>query len=517
MFHGVLALLERTLRTDSRSLLIHASRAGGAILLVLSLSMRFGFVADSGFGAPGLRMLRTIAILNSMFLILLSIGLFSTAISEEKEAGTLGLLRLAGINALGFLIGKMGGRLFQVLLLIAVQLPIAMLAVTLGGVTAKQVLGVFIGMGTVTLFMAGVGLLCSTIASNNRNASTCMVVALIAYFCIPQMSLALEHRLLSNAVLTPTSVWIGGLQLVGSLCLFQEIILHLRSSYAETLWSGAVAWNLAGGAMCFLLSWTLFNTCSVASASDRSSSLLIRLRHGFRTHLQGRPRWNPYFWKDFHFVAGGIPGLICRVAIYAALLPGSFLMSLAFSGRPSTIWWDNPSTLLMYQVLLLQAVTIENAQLASRSIYEELSEHTMSQLCLLPVSTSMICYSKIAGAFVAVLPAICCLALVSFCTAEGRLETASFCGGARGWFYLSHCLLVPHLAAVLASYVRMGFVSLATGGSLCVMFCWIGAFQGTRFLPDEPVLWLAVWTIAAACLICQFWVVRRIQILAAVG
>src|SRR5262245_16371790 len=130
MFRGISALLERSLRIDARSWQTHVARLG--LMLGIYLSLSFAYATSGMFGAPGLRFFEANVFLNVIFLTLLGVGFFSTAITEEKEEDTLGLMLMAGISPLGLLIGKLGGRLVQALLLILVQYPFTLLAITMG-------------------------------------------------------------------------------------------------------------------------------------------------------------------------------------------------------------------------------------------------------------------------------------------------------------------------------------------------------------------------------------------------
>lgn len=151
MFPGILALVERSLRADARSLASHLARFG--LIVAIYIALCVGLEQSAWFGAPGLRFFTGIAYLNVTFMSLLGIGYFSTTISEEKEEHTLGLMLMAGISPLGILIGKSGGRLLQALLLIAVQYPFTLLAITMGGITTAQVnaVALYLRWGSVPL------------------------------------------------------------------------------------------------------------------------------------------------------------------------------------------------------------------------------------------------------------------------------------------------------------------------------------------------------------------------------
>lgn len=95
------------------------------------------------FGAPGLRFFQYLVTLNGCLIGLAGIGFFSSAITEEKEEGTLGLMQMTGISPLGILFGKLVSRLLQASLLIIIQIPFTLLAITLGGITLPQILATY--------------------------------------------------------------------------------------------------------------------------------------------------------------------------------------------------------------------------------------------------------------------------------------------------------------------------------------------------------------------------------------
>ena len=81
-------------------------------------------------------------------------GFFATAITEEKEEGTLGLLKMAGISRVSILLGKSTSRLITAILLFLVQLPFTLLAITLGGVTLGQIFAAYWALLAYMLLVA---------------------------------------------------------------------------------------------------------------------------------------------------------------------------------------------------------------------------------------------------------------------------------------------------------------------------------------------------------------------------
>lgn len=507
MFQGLLALLGRSLRIDSRSWQVHLARIG--LLLAIYISLTYAFATSARFGAPGLRFFRAIVWLNAIFATLLGIGFFSTAISEEKEEDTLGLMQMAGIIPLGILLGKVGGRLCQALLLIVVQYPFTLLAVTLGGVTPNQILCAFVGLTSYLLMLAGLGLLCSTVASSNRSASALMIVGLLIYAAVPYFAYETYQGLVANGLLSPKSIWARSLWQISSTCLFLQINTIMTSAFGESPWSIQAISNVLGAAAGFLTAWALFAVCTVNPGPEAASRGLLSSKViGVRWFSPGRPGANPFVWKDYHFVGGGHGMILARIAFYLALLLVSILLS--------EIWWASNITQSMYayqwtiglyQALLLPIIAIETAVLAGRSLHDEFRGQTVAALLMLPENVVLTVYSKFAGAMLAAIPGVTCLMLASLGLPGGRENVREFLRESAGWFFLVHFALIPHLSMVLAMYMRWGFVPLAIGSSIASLFGWVSLFEASRIGPSHALVWLATILVSAICLGCHLWLV----------
>lgn len=507
MFQGLLALLGRSLRIDSRSWQVHLARVG--LLLAIYISLTYAFATSALFGAPGLRFFRAIVWLNTIFATLLGIGFFSTAISEEKEEDTLGLMQMAGIIPLGILLGKVGARLWQALLLIVVQYPFTLLAVTLGGVTPNQIQCAFVGLATYVLLLAGLGLLCSTLASSNRSASAMTIVGLLVYFAVPYSAYETYQGLVPNGLLSANSFWARSLWQISSACLFLQVNTIMTSGFGESPWSTQAISNTIGAATCFLVAWTLFARCSVRPVNEAAArGLLSSNVLGARWFSPGRPRANPFVWKDYYFVGGGHGMFLARIAFYLTLSIVAYLLS--------EIWWSSNATQSMYpyqwtigvyQSFLVPIIAIETAVLTARSLHDEFRGQTLATLVMLPENVVLTAYSKFAGALLATIPGVTCLLVASFGFPGGRENAREFLKESAGWFFLAHFVLIPHLATVLSMYMRWGFVPLAIGVSIASLFGWVSLFEASRIGPSHGLVWLATIIVSGLCIGCHGWLV----------
>lgn len=285
MLRGTLALMIRGLRFDCRRWQMHALRfLLVAIFLFLLFISWIEYVVSIGT-APGLGFFSYITYTNFVFITLGGMSFFTSSITEEKEEQTLGLLKMAGVNPLGILMGKLGPRLLNALLLLAIQFPFVQLAVTLGGVHHRQIQAVYITLTGYILIMAGLGVLASVIARRTRGAAL-MVSSAITLPLLLQMVMSIfgfsgaSSPLLSNAreAITWISIWsvverLGDVMSLG----FDESPLGLQ-----------LYCHLGGAAAMFITSWLVFERCTRVPHTDAESGLISRkVRSVFRMRTLG--------------------------------------------------------------------------------------------------------------------------------------------------------------------------------------------------------------------------------------
>ena len=130
-------------------------------------------------GAPGLFFFSNILWLTLVLIVLAAVSVLSTAITEEKEEGTLGLLLLAGVSPLAVLLGKSMTRQFSIVLLLVVQFPFALLAIVLGGVTLNQIVSGYIALAAFLALVANLGLLSSVFCRRSGTAGMLTLLGLV--------------------------------------------------------------------------------------------------------------------------------------------------------------------------------------------------------------------------------------------------------------------------------------------------------------------------------------------------
>jgi ABC-type Na+ efflux pump permease subunit len=508
MFSGVLALLERSLRVDARALAPHLARFG--LMATIYVAVCYASSTSGKFGAPGLRFFQSIAYLNLVFMTLMGVSYFSTTITEEKEEDTLGLMMMAGISPLSLLLGKSVAPLIQAMLLICVQYPFTILAVTMGGVTQDQVRATYVAMLAHLILLSGVGLLCSTVSARNRTASLRMTLFVIVSFLIP----AICGRSLAFFSWKPPALR-SALQWISESSVFLQMGDILASGFQEALISPQVITNIAIGCLGYVLSWCLFGqVVQNLSTEPTTRGLTARSTNSLRIFSAGRPKVEPFAWKDFYFVGGGIGAMLIRFALYIAVYFVAVLIAegLLFGGLPT----GRKAATGIYLVLMMFAIAIDAGLVVSRSLHEEFKGQTLTSLILTPSTTGWILYAKIVGSLLVWLPAPACLIFGITQLPDGyRCVDDFFRRPGPPFWLIAHLLFVPHAAAVAATFVRWGALPIAIGLSIGSGFLSGSFFNAIRASDNHPAVYLVALFVLGLCAASHLVVWLRVEAISA--
>jgi len=321
MVHGALTLLMRSLRRDARLRRTHAFRI--VCMLFLAGMLIVAHVMSVTVGAPGLRFFRSICYLNFALVTLAGFSFFSSVITEEKEEGTLGLLKLADLSTLSILLGKSTTRSFSALLVFAAQFPFALLAITLGGVTVHQVWAAYVALMAYMILVANVALLCSVISRRSGSASVLML--LLSLFFLAAVPLMQQSKTVLDSsgyqspdVLLPLWGAVGFFNDASILTRLDEI---LTTGFRRSAFGVQFAGSLLTAALSFAVAWLVFDrfTEYVDARPRRGLVLGTRSRRWMRIV---RPWRCALIWKDFHFMAGGPVLVAAKLLIYPAVAFG---------------------------------------------------------------------------------------------------------------------------------------------------------------------------------------------------
>ncbi len=506
----VAVFFSRSLREGTRQTRTYVVRA--LLLLATFATLASAQASSSMRSAPGLTLFIGITGVNLVLICLAAPGYFASVITEEKEAGTLGLLKMAGLNPVSILLGKSTSQSLGAAMLLLVQVPFTVLAVTLGGITLAQVFAGYLTMLAFLLFVANVALLFSVLCQHSSRASTLCVLFFLAFFFGPPIgSVMVRAAALRWATLR-------GSPLLAALGQFFDYA-HRASPFtrvgtiALTGFKGPLAgfqvWSdLALAAGFFLLAWAAFNRFTLEQVAEAPArGLLGRRSRTFSFLGPGRTWGNALAWKDFYFLAGGKVTLVGRTVLMG-LVPGLmyFFGHLAHDRPPATIVG---SSIVVVSIIV---VFVELTVFSARLFGEERKWQTLSGVMVLPYSAWQVVARKTLG---------CCLGLQPYIVwfLVGAILMGDTFGDALGqvvselgfWFSIACALCFFHLIVYVSLFLRRGVILLAFGIWLFGAYSFalvlsVAIFSGSK----EAVLTLMLIGTVCVMLILQRMIARRL-------
>jgi ABC-type transport system involved in multi-copper enzyme maturation permease subunit len=474
VFTGTLAMLHRAIRLDARLWRTHLFRLGFALLIYAGLLYAQISTAVTLVGAPGLKLFQTMCWLNVVLISLAGISFFATAITEEKEEDTIGLLKLAGINPLGILLGKSTSRLLGTILLLLVQFPFTLLAITLGGVTLEQVLAAYFALTAYMILLANVGLLNSVVFRRGGLASAVTGALLIVYYAAAGAIRTVAFGLETGGLIATRGPVARSLEGAAQSCqdvsIADRIRVIMTTGFSESPVGDQVLFSLGGAFTFFLLAWAGFNRFtrdSHVTLPARSDVLapLVRLGRSRRP----RPGRRILAWKEFHFVAGGLPVQIAKFVAYGVMTLIAFWAAERYYYYP----FAHAGRFVAEGMLIV--IVIESGLYASVTLHDEWRDRTLPLLSMLPIRTSTILYSKVAGCAPALIPALFWLLVGCVIWPDGFEQIVKCLVFPSRWFYGLVWLLFLTLTLFFSLVVRWGALPLAlavmAGGAFVASCC----------------------------------------------
>ena len=496
---ALFALFIRSVREDARARLPPILRA--ALVLVILLILWANERDFTRRTAPGREFLGMVLFANLGLIAIATLGIFSSAITEEKEDQTLTLLRMTRLSPLAILFGKGTSRLLLAALLLAAQIPFTLLAVTLGGVSLEQVFQGYAVLGATLFFLCNLALLCSVLCRTTlRSGIWTGVLAAILFVVLPIICATTALRNSSPGSFSPQTAWqyfsVGVVEANPVYALAMLIIERMPSmNVASHLWI-----NLGAGALCFLLAWLAFDRCCANAGEE-----IVQRRKGGASRARRRPSCKrALVWKDFHFTLGGLRGLLIRLGICALIFGGVY----AFERWVAHGWNPDSERVLrdtgqLTMVFALIYFGLDTSLLASRLFGDERRHLTLGTLMTLPKTTGWMIRQKLRACFPAILPSA-----VLFGTGFGLWIEFDRHGAHHlfrwvvhrdGWLVLSYigsqALILPVLIAWLSLKLRRG--AMPAGIAIMVaMNVLVGVIVDTIFRGSSEKAFIGI---AACC------------------
>lgn len=517
MWTQTLALMTRSLRAEVRDVRIHLFRlAVVAIVIVILMTTMAGSII---VGAPGLRYFALLARCNFWFITFAGASFFAACIAEEREEGTLGLLKMAGLGPVSILAGKALPLLIGAVLLLSIQYPFTVLAITLGGVTWNQVVGAYVCLLAHLMLVAGFSVLISVVS--RRTAAACGRAA-IFWFGLIVGSWAVSQLTSVPAPTSPVARWLVSSLKSGNDWLLENYAYYqigavLSIGPAGEILSRQVVSNSLLGLVFATVAALIFDR---ATANEVESTQASWWRRVIRRKGTRHRAWRvAIVGKEFTFLTGGRLALLTRALVFPPLAASLAWASHGFDWSRLNSSGDLPSCLFWTG---LSVMGIEAAINTARVFRSETAGRTWSSLCMLPRSAGSIAAAKVLGASIALLPAAL-LAVISMpsISDDPMLRELSKRDGNTAFV----CLLIMqvvlgiHLAALLSVTLRWAVWPVAL---FLATFCEvIGVILFVLILSDvlkypgpnscPGVLWTAVVLSIAAVPLAQSVIVRRLR------
>lgn len=517
MMSPLLALFVRSLREDSRLKFTYFSRAG-----LVAVILFFLFTIQSSFGwsnAPGLHFFETVIGVDLAFVILAGVSYFSSAISEEKEEMTLGLLRMTNLNPLSILLGKSTSRLCNAVLLFAAQLPFTLLAVTLGGISLRQIFAAYFTIAAFLALVSNLALLASVVSRRSSGAAALTVFALLFFFAVvpiaawfAQLPMRLGLVVKGNIV---TDALNGFSEMAFSASPFTRMGKILTTGFTGDVLDFQIWSNLALGAVCFLLSWVIFEKfCSEQRETAPGRAGVARTSDRRRSVFSAGRSWKRAMaWKDFYFTTGGKLWLFIKLLIYGTPLLVIRCWPKQLGGPPT---WEDFGIGTFW--IMFGFIFVELAFAAGSIFRNEHQGQTLSSLAMLPQGIRSVAYEKLLGVIPSLFAAgaylVFSMPLVVGPFTHALSQTSHddfaflfiFSTIAHGVFFL-------HLVTALSLYVKRGALPLAIGIHF-LLFIFIGLTEAVLFRDEAGFFLMGFFTLGAA-LFLHVHIGNRLEMLAA--
>lgn len=459
-------MAQRSLQATSRSSAHFYLRIALVVGMVVALVLAAAW--SSALGAAGRTLFAYLAYMNVGFLTLVAVGWYAPILTEEKEAETLGLLRLAGFRMASILIGKSVGAFMATALMLWIQLPFSVLAASLGGITSHQVQSGYVALAAFAVLAYGVGLLMSVFANRTTTAARLTAWALGAIILVPWIGGWLVGALVragtvsrGGAIEGSISRVVDGLGSLSPLPILEEVM--------TTNWSGDLVpegcWTMVvSGLVLVVLAGVL---ASLIRAEDGYRSQLGEMSLGGRPDTRPGLRSRALVWKDQHFFAGGRRGLIGRSVLYVGVLALCAAISIdGTSGAATVTGWGWTAIWAM-----TIGIVVEVGIQASRVYRVEVDDQTLFGLCLLPTRIGTWAYFKGVGAIWA-----CAAPAIGFGVAVALVVFGSnwlygpgggigaFLGLAFATMYgIAVLLILIHVTMLLSLYLPRGAFPVTIG------------------------------------------------------
>ena len=449
MISSVLTLFNWTLRMDAKSVFPYILRAVFALMMLFAISV--SAVSASGLNSVGLRLFENICFMNVAVITVAGISYFVTAVTEEKDAGTYALLRLAGMSPLSITLGKSTSRLVTSLMLLVIQMPFTFLSITLGGILWTQIIAAYIALAAWMILIANMSLFCSVRCATSGRAASLAGFVLIIFFALPPL---IQNGLaaLPPKVVSPGVSWflMGLVDWIHDLSIVERLNNLLDPAAGVVFFASQFWFDVLFGLLLFGISTFCLDLWSAPS----DSGVMIENKK-LRRFEVGRCWRLPIAWKEFLYFTGGRTFFVAKF-VMGGVIYGGFVafQSLDGSAKQLQLTGDHGWNALLTFVIWL---TAEVLLYASGVLFFEIRQLTQSTLATAPISNVRVLLEKTIGCAIATLPVVF---WIGFTMVFGYQSINRYLSLTMVVSYLVMLGFSSHVAALLSLYTRWAALPL---------------------------------------------------------
>jgi ABC-type transport system involved in multi-copper enzyme maturation permease subunit len=350
----LLPIVGRELRVASRRRGLYRARGGLALAAIGVLVFALVFLMRGAVPSAqhGMWLFRALLTVSFAFCLFAGAGLTADCVSEEKREGTLGLLFLTDLKGFDVVLGKLSANSLSAVYGLVATLPVHVLTVQLGGVTAGELVRSALLLLNTLFFSLAVGLFVSALSQDERKAMFATVF-LVALGTVAPAVIAFVVGGFLSALLRTDEVILGLLSFSPAYGLGSLLVGNLPGIgpprwlfWSSLLWVHWVSWGLLAFA-CVRLPRVWQTRERVTAGADLEARLEQRLYGGGAERRRFRHRLldlNPFLW-----LAQRERGKPLYVWLYLGAVGGTWLWGRFSEGEVMFDAITVVSTLLLVQ------------------------------------------------------------------------------------------------------------------------------------------------------------------------
>jgi|GEM_PF-5853784 len=450
-----------------------------ASLVLLAAYAQYYF----GYWLGGRPVFATLMAVNGCYAFGLINSAFSQGIAEEREQGGLDLLRITGLSTLGLLVGKGTSHLVRALFSLLLQAPLCALCLTFGNIEPIEMLEAYLLLTALLFFACHAGIFSSVVCKTGRQASHQTLGIFFLIMALPWF-VTLVYQLKPEWVsvwLLNAAEWLRG--------------MNPFTAFTALLFGGSFSWLFLAF---YFLGGLVFLGLAVArfeKHADRRPKTPVE--SAVRAARGNRPRAalpriesRPFAWKEFHFAAGGYRGLKWRGFLY--------VLGCLFFGLRADYGGLNQMSQAAVTVGIM-GLCSEISNMATRIFGAEVTNQTLADLVILPVSTRRLAWEKVLGFLPALLPPFVLIG-IGVLSDLRILEQLSSGLAFVKWAEIPYSLVSLALVAALTLHFSLSQPKSAFGTALVIIVLAnvLGLQLATLILPFSRAVLMPSFTIIAA-------------------